>query len=116
MWAKAIGNELGLTEASFKAALARSDELEKRVKTDRGDAEDLRRVKWFEQIRKDVAEKTWRDLRIFEVTGPLHQGLVDVLRAYAMYRNDIGYVSGCNVSNISFFPLSYSLITHVGSF
>lgn len=96
VWAKAIGNELGLTEASFKAALARSDELEKRVKTDRGDAEDLRRVKWFEQIRKDVAEKTWRDLRIFEVTGPLHQGLVDVLRAYAMYRNDIGYVSGCN--------------------
>jgi hypothetical protein len=115
VWAKAIGNELGLTEASFKAALARSDELEKRVKTDRGDAEDLRRVKWFEQIRKDVAEKTWRDLRIFEVTGPLHQGLVDVLRAYAMYRNDIGYVSGCNVSkSISFFLLFYSLIPHVG--
>lgn len=96
VWAKAIGNELGLTEASFKAALTRSEELEQRVKTDRGDAEDLRRVKWFEQIRKDVAEKTWRELRIFEVTGPLHQGLVDVLRAYAMYRNDIGYVSGCN--------------------
>ncbi|KAM0257995.1 hypothetical protein ACHAQJ_004038 [Trichoderma viride] len=96
VWAKAIGNELGLTEASFRAALARSDELEQRVKTDRGDAEDLRRVKWFEQIRKDVGEKTWRELRIFEVTGPLHQGLVDVLRAYAMYRNDIGYVPGCN--------------------
>ncbi|EGR51039.1 uncharacterized protein TRIREDRAFT_75146 [Trichoderma reesei QM6a] len=96
VWAKAIGNELGLTEASFKAALTRSEELEQRVKTDRGDAEDMRRVKWFEQIRKDVAEKTWRELRIFEVTGPLHQGLVDVLRAYAMYRNDIGYVSGCN--------------------
>ncbi|UKZ80048.1 hypothetical protein TrVFT333_007813 [Trichoderma virens FT-333] len=96
VWAKAIGNELGLTEASFRAALTRSEELEQRVKTDRGDAEDLRRVKWFEQIRKDVAEKTWRELRIFEVTGPLHQGLVDVLRAYAMYRNDIGYVSGCN--------------------
>lgn len=99
VWAKAIGNQLGLTEASFRAALARSEELEQRVKTDRGDAEDLRRVKWFEQIRKDVAEKTWRELRIFEVTGPLHQGLVDVLRAYAMYRNDIGYVSGCNVSD-----------------
>ncbi|RFU80519.1 tbc1 domain-containingfamily member 14 [Trichoderma arundinaceum] len=96
VWAKAIGNELGLTEASFRAALARSEELEQRVKTDRGDAEDLRRVKWFEQIRKDVGEKTWRELRIFEVTGPLHQGLVDVLRAYAMYRNDIGYVPGCN--------------------
>ncbi|KAH6608340.1 tbc1 domain-containingfamily member 14 [Trichoderma cornu-damae] len=96
VWAKAIGNELGLTQASFRAALARSEELEQRVKTDRGDAEDLRRAKWFEQIRKDVGEKTWRELRIFEVTGPLHQGLVDVLRAYAMYRNDIGYVPGCN--------------------
>ncbi|KOS21212.1 TBC domain-containing protein [Escovopsis weberi] len=96
VWARAIGNELGLTEASFRAALARSVEVEQRAKSDRANTEDLRMAAWFEQIRKDVAEKTWKDLRIFEVAGPLHQGLVDVLRAYAMYRNDIGYIRGCN--------------------
>lgn len=108
VWARAIGNELGLSGASFQAALTRSEELELRVKTDRGDAEDVRRAKWFDQIRKDVGDKTWKELRIFEVAGPLHQGLVDVLRAYAMYRNDIGYVSGCNVSSLlPFGPQSF---------
>lgn len=97
VWARAIGNELGLTEATFRTALARAQDLEERVRTDRADAEDTRRAKWFEHIRKDASNKTWKDLKIFEITGPLHQSLVDVLSAYAMYRNDIGYVSGCNV-------------------
>lgn len=101
VWTRAIGNELGLSEASFQAALARAQEVEARVKDDKGDAEDVKRAKWFQEIRKDAASKTWEDLRIFEVEGPLHQSLVDVLSAYAMYRSDIGYVRGCNVSMTS---------------
>jgi hypothetical protein len=101
VWTRAIGNELGLSEASFQAALARAQEVEARVKDDKGDAEDVKRAKWFQEIRKDAANKTWEDLRIFEVEGPLHQSLVDVLSAYAMYRSDIGYVRGCNVSMTS---------------
>ncbi|PHH88352.1 hypothetical protein CDD83_7638 [Cordyceps sp. RAO-2017] len=96
VWSQAIGNELGLSPSSFHTALSRARELESRVKADRGDTEDLRRAKWFDQIRREAGEKTWRELRIFEVSGPLHQALVDVLSAYAMYRSDIGYVSGCN--------------------
>ncbi|KAK2606420.1 hypothetical protein QQS21_003112 [Conoideocrella luteorostrata] len=96
VWARAIGNELGLTGATFQTALARAHDLEDRVRKDRADAEDTKRAKWFEQIRKDASEKTWKELRIFQVTGPLNQALVDVLSAYAMYRNDIGYLSGCN--------------------
>ncbi|KAI8685270.1 Rab-GAP TBC domain-containing protein [Fusarium keratoplasticum] len=96
VWTRAIGNELGLSETSFQAALARAQEVEARVKDDKGDAEDVKRAKWFQEIRKDAANKTWEDLRIFEVEGPLHQSLVDVLSAYAMYRSDIGYVRGCN--------------------
>ncbi|KAG6038197.1 hypothetical protein E4U41_004466 [Claviceps citrina] len=96
VWTRAIGNELGLTEATFRTALARAHDLEERVRTARADAEDMRCAKWFEHIRRDASEKTWKDLRIFEVTGPLHDALVDVLSAYAMYRNDIGYISGCN--------------------
>ncbi|KAM0353195.1 hypothetical protein HYE67_004012 [Fusarium culmorum] len=96
IWGRAIGNELGLSETSFKAALARAQEIEARVKDDKGDAEDARRAKWFQEIRKDASHNTWQDLRIFDVEGPLHQSLVDVLSAYAMYRSDIGYVRGCN--------------------
>ncbi|KAF5020060.1 hypothetical protein F66182_7902 [Fusarium sp. NRRL 66182] len=96
IWGRAVGNELGLSETSFKAALARAQEIEARVKDDRGDAVDVRRAKWFQEIRRDAAQNTWQDLRIFDVQGPLHQSLVDVLSAYAMYRSDIGYVRGCN--------------------
>ena len=102
VWMRAIGNDLGLTEASFQAALSRAHEVEQRVKEDRGDAEDVRRAGWFKKIQKEASENTWKDLRIFEVGGPLHQNLIDVLSAYAMYRNDIGYVSGCNVSSTTF--------------
>ncbi|KYK61694.1 TBC domain protein [Drechmeria coniospora] len=96
VWTRAVGNELGLSGTTFRTALARAHDLEARVKTGRGDSEDVRRAKWFEQIRHDAGDKTWRDLRIFQISGPLHQALVDVLSAYAMYRNDIGYVLGCN--------------------
>lgn len=96
VWTLAIGNELGLSETTFRTALARAHDLEARVKMGRADADDAKRAKWFEQMRRDAGQRTWRELRIFEASGPLHQALVDVLSAYAMYRNDIGYVSGCN--------------------
>ncbi|KAI9158016.1 TBC domain-containing protein [Paramyrothecium foliicola] len=96
VWAQAIGNELGLSASSFRAALSRARELEERVKAGRGDAEDVKRAKWFEQIRRDARERTLTDLRIFQQGGPLHQDLIDVLSAYAMYRNDIGYAPTCN--------------------
>jgi hypothetical protein len=98
VWAQAIGNELGLSATSFRAALSRAREVEERVKSGRGDAEDVKRAKWFEQIRRDARERTLKDLRIFQQGGPLHQDLIDVLSAYAMYRNDIGYAPTCNVS------------------
>ncbi|EFQ35540.1 TBC domain-containing protein [Colletotrichum graminicola M1.001] len=96
VWAKAIGNELGLSEKSYNAALRRAQELEERVNAGKGDSEDMQRAAWLSAIRNDVAENTWQDLRIFQVGGPLHQTLVDVLFAYALYRSDIGYVKGCN--------------------
>lgn len=96
VWPRAIGNDLGLTKTSFEAALNRAREVEQRVKTGHGTPEDMRAVNWFSEISRDVRERTWPDLRIFQPGGPLHQSLLDVLRAYAMYRSDIGYVPGCN--------------------
>ncbi|KAK7752573.1 hypothetical protein SLS62_005541 [Diatrype stigma] len=96
VWSRAIGNELGLTENSFQAALSRAREVEARVAGGKATTEDERRMAWFHQIRRDVQEQTWVELKIFQAGGPLHMALKDVLRAYAMYRSDIGYVSGCN--------------------
>ncbi|KAI0005805.1 TBC domain-containing protein [Xylariaceae sp. FL0662B] len=96
VWSRAIGNALGLTETSFKAALARAREVEDRCAAGNASTEDERRMAWFTQIKTDVEERTWVDLKIFQIGAPLHTSLTDVLRAYAMYRNDIGYVSGCN--------------------
>lgn len=98
VWKRAIGNDLGLTKTSFDAALSRARDAEAKIKAGHGSMEDNRAVAWFDLIRKDVQERTWPDLRIFQPGGPLNQALVDVLRAYAMYRSDIGYVPGCNVS------------------
>jgi hypothetical protein len=100
VWSLAIANELGLTEKSYEMALNRAQEAEDRLKSNVNstNSTDPLFSSWFDAIEKDVEEHTWRDLRIFQHGGPLHQGLVDVLRAYAMYRSDIGYISGCNVS------------------
>lgn len=98
VWTRAIGNDLGLTEKSYHAALGRAHAAETREKAGHGSPEDHKYAGWMQAIRKDVDELTWRDLRIFQAGGPLHQSLLDVLSAYAMYRSDIGYVTGCNVS------------------
>lgn len=98
VWSRAIGNDLGLTEKSFTAALGRAHAAEAREKAGHGSAEDHKCVSWMRAIRKDVEEHTFRDLRIFQAGGPLHESLMAVLSAYAMYRSDIGYVSGCHVS------------------
>ena len=57
---------------------------------------------WFDAIRRD-AKTTFPELRIFQPGGPLHQALVDLLMAYSMYRSDVGYIYGTNVS-AAFFP------------
>lgn len=109
VWSRAIGNELGLNETSYQAALRRAREVEARVAAGSGSAEDARQAGWFAEIRRDVNERTWKDLRIFQAGAPLHQSLVDVLSAYAMYRSDIGYMTGCNVSR----PLTHQSLLSV---
>ncbi|XXG93799.1 hypothetical protein Hte_000048 [Hypoxylon texense] len=96
VWSRAIGNELGLTETSFQAALTRACDVEDRCASGKASIEDERKMAWFAQIKTDVEEQTGVDLKIFQVGAPLHKSLIDVLRAYAMYRSDIGYLAGCN--------------------
>ncbi len=98
VWTKAIGNQLGLSDSSYTAALRRAKALETTIK--RGSqlsADEERKQGWLYAIESDV-KGTFPDLKIFQPAGPLHEPLLDVLKAYAMYRSDVGYVHGTNVS------------------
>jgi len=94
VWEKAIGNQLGLSDSSYTAALRRAQALEKTIKRGSQLSPDEEKKKaWLDRIEKDVGS-TYPELRIFQPDGPLHGALLDVLKAYAMYRSDVGYVPG----------------------
>ncbi|KAH7363802.1 rab-GTPase-TBC domain-containing protein [Rhexocercosporidium sp. MPI-PUGE-AT-0058] len=94
VWEKAIGNQLGLSDSSYTAALRRAQALEKTISRGSQLSPDEEKKKaWLDKIEQDVAE-TYPELRIFQPDGPLHGALLDVLKAYAMYRSDVGYVPG----------------------
>jgi hypothetical protein len=98
VWQKAVANELELSEASYKAALQRAKSAETRImKLIPEERVKEREWQWFEAIKRDVAE-AFPELKIFQPGGPLHEPLMDVLMAYAMYRSDLGYVYGTHVS------------------
>mgnify|MGYP001559058510 CR=1 FL=1 len=96
VWDRAIGNELGVSDSSYNAALRRAKTLKKKLAKGNATADDLVQGKWFESINRDVAT-TYPELRIFCPGGPLSESLVDVLMAYVMYRSDVGYVDGLSV-------------------
>lgn len=101
VWTKAIGNELGLSDSSYTAALRRARALETTIK--RGSqlsADEEMKKSWLDKIEHDV-RKTYPELKIFQPDGPLHSSLLDVLKAYAMYRSDIGYIHGTSVGILS---------------
>lgn len=99
VWQRAVGNELELTDTSYYAALSRAKALERKLAKGEGSWEEKKKGEWFAAIRRDVPG-TYPELRIFQAGGPLCEPLVDVLMAYAMYRSDVGYVTGTNVSQI----------------
>ncbi|KAI9664921.1 MAG: hypothetical protein M1821_006369 [Bathelium mastoideum] len=97
VWQRAIGNELGLNESSYEKALARANVLEKEFNAAGGEeATRKKEHEWFKAIKRDAAN-AFPELRIFQQGGPLHDDLVKVLMAYAMYRNDVGYVYGTHL-------------------
>ncbi|KAK0659373.1 TBC domain-containing protein C23D3.03c [Lasiodiplodia hormozganensis] len=97
VWKRAIGNELGLSETGYKAALERAKKLDKKLaKLDPESRGNARESVWFDSIRRD-ANEAYPELKIFQAGGPLHESLLDVLMAYAMYRSDVGYVYGTHL-------------------
>ncbi|RKF73889.1 TBC1 domain family member 12 [Golovinomyces cichoracearum] len=98
VWMKAIGNELELSEKSYAAALRRVQELEAVIENgSQLTQEEVSRKAWLDRIKDDV-KKTYPELKIFQPDGPLYASLLDVLKAYTMYRSDLGYISGTSTS------------------
>ncbi|WPH03796.1 Hypothetical protein R9X50_00667900 [Acrodontium crateriforme] len=97
VWLKALGNELSLTSASFEAALRRANELEETV-AEMPDEERATSTEaaWLAAIARDVPT-VLPEQKIYQEFGPLHSTLTDVLKAYAMYRRDVGYVYGTHL-------------------
>ena len=86
-----------MTEVTYKKALQRAKDVETRLVN--AGKEDLKKEKaWFHAIERDV-RVAFPDLKIFQQGGPLHDGLVDVLMAYSMYRSDVGYSHGTHVTS-----------------
>jgi len=99
VWPKAIGNDLSLSASSYTAALARAQQLEARL--DDLPAEERTKSKeaaWLDAIARDVPA-VFPDLGIFncDPPSPAQQTLSNVLKAYAFYRSDVGYVYGTHL-------------------
>ncbi|KAM3414560.1 hypothetical protein BST61_g9719 [Cercospora zeina] len=98
VWSKAIGNELELSTVSFDAALARAHALEAKI-ADMSEEEkaDSKEAAWMDAIARDVPN-TFPELKVYHNSrAPLQQSLLDVLKAYTMYRSDVGYVYGTHL-------------------
>lgn len=92
VWERAIGNQLMVTDGTYERALKRARAIQSRNVEDLNDAERTM-LSWFRDIERD-AETAFPELNLFQLGGPLWQDLVDVCKAYACYRSDIGYVYG----------------------
>ncbi|GAB7359409.1 hypothetical protein MBLNU230_g6058t1 [Neophaeotheca triangularis] len=95
VWQKAVGNELSLTPTSYEAALKRANDLESRIQAlhpeERATSKE---AAWFSAIARDVPTTSPPN----DTPAPdFHTTLANVLKAYAVYRNDVGYVYGTHL-------------------
>ena len=92
VWKRSIGNSLGLNAKSYQKALERAHQIEQASKTSQSQRERTT-YRWLHDIERD-AETAFPELNMFQQNGPLWQDLVNVCKAYACYRSDIGHVYG----------------------
>ena len=99
VWSRAISNDLMLSNKTYETALARAKIIKAEAQQLQvSKAHRRKELKWFDAIEQNVS-MTWPNLGLFQTGAPLHDSSVDVLMAYAMYRNDVGFIRGMNVSS-----------------
>lgn len=102
IWSICIGNTLSVNEDTFNMALSKSLDTEQflRERDDHENDDDnheLLTLESYTLLEQSVA-RTFVDLNIFQKGGPLHESLVQVLKAYLYYRQDVmvSYIEGVN--------------------
>lgn len=103
VWKARAGNNLGITKSTFERALSRAKALSKAFEAGKqlpekesglSREQEGKILAQFLQIEDDIT-LTYPDLKMFDAEiGPMHDSLVDVLQAFAMYRPAIGYQKG----------------------
>ena len=97
VWQRAIGNDLELSDSSFDAALARAAACEEQIADmTPEDRTQSTEAAWFDAIARDI-RSACPEVRAPERRAPFQNTLRDVLKAYAMYRSDVGYVYGTHL-------------------
>lgn len=97
VWQRAIGNELELSDSSFSAALKRATALEEKIaEMTPEERSTSREAAWFDAIARDI-RTACPNLTSPEKRHPFQNDLRDVLKAYSMYRSDVGYVYGTHL-------------------
>ena len=104
VWTRAIGNDLQLSGASYRAALARAKGIEQRLKSPKlghsrqislhESKSDSRARRSLSSITSDIELGAFPQLNLFQLGQPRHEELRDLLLAYAAYREDTGHVRG----------------------
>lgn len=112
VWSRAIGNDLHLNTASFRAALSRARSAEERLSSaDREKAgaqarghsrnhsaaesrQDQRARRSLQALDEDIAHGAFPSMELFQEGQDRHRVLRDLLLAYAAYREDTGHVRG----------------------
>ena len=97
VWSRAIGNELSLSYSSFEAARRRANEAEERIaEMPAEERSQSHEAAWFDAIDRDVPT-AFPEIQVFQSAAAVQHALTDVLKAYAMYRQDVGYVYGVHL-------------------
>jgi len=86
VWSKAVGNELGLSHQSFEAAVTRAKEIYGRLDGLSDADKDKDEFGAVVASIKHNCALVFPDLHIFQPGGPLHDELLELCMAYAVYR------------------------------
>lgn len=102
IWSICIGNALTVNEDTFRMALTKSLDterhLQERMESEADEEESELLTLQSYTLLEDSVATTFVDLKIFQAGGPLHEPLVQVLKAYLYYRQDVmvSYIEGVN--------------------
>lgn len=98
---KSFGNALRITEDTYKKAVARVSDAERAISESSPDDETEAIATVFRRIELDCAS-IFQELKIFQPGAPLYDDLVQVTKAYTLYRSNSMHIPGAHAVAATF--------------